>query len=278
MSRILVMSDIHYCQMTWHGQGTKAIMEHMVDALNKEYEKEPYDMVLMLGDYSLDHWGWRPGCYISEGISYTERFVQEFAPKIPCPFYMIPGNHEQYGNEAWRRITGFDRRITVAYRDSLFIMLDNYGADLDPTEHSEGTYTPSDVAYIVGQMSQHADARHVFLCAHEFMMERESEAFKALLRENDRIVALLAGHTHLSAIIPLGKECGDKLLLRTGQYSYSSDIKNSHRGWREMRFEEDGSIRTDYITPACEYVIDGLTVPGEYGKQDGAVLVHPINY
>lgn len=274
MLRILFVSDIHYCHKSWHGQEPKAIMEHMIDALNREYQEEPYDMVLMLGDYSLDHWGWRPGCYINEGVSYTERFIKEFAPKIPCPFYMIPGNHEQYGNDLWKSITGFERRMTVAYRDNLFIMLDNFGADLDPTEHSDGTYTPSDVAYIREQMAQYPNVEHVFLCAHEFYMDQESEEFKALLREEKRILALLAGHTHLSNIIPLGEECGNKLLLRTGQYSYSSDIKNSHRGWRELRFEDDGSIRSDYITPACEYVIDGQTVLGEYGKQDGVTLVH----
>jgi 3',5'-cyclic AMP phosphodiesterase CpdA len=274
MSRVLLMSDIHYCHMTWHGQDAKTIMGHMINALNEEYRKEPYDMILMLGDYSLDHWGWRPyGCYINEGVSYTEWFMKEFASQIPCPFYMIPGNHEQYGNEDWKRITGFDRRMAVAYQDSLFIMLDNYSADLNPTEHSDGTYTPSDVSYIREQMAQYPHAKHVFLCAHEFLMEKESEEFKALLREDDRIVALLAGHTHLSNIIPLGKECNDKLLLRTGEYSYSGDIKTSRRGWRELRFDKEGNIRTDYITPACDYVIDGQSVHAAYGKQDGVTLV-----
>lgn len=274
MPRILLTSDIHYCDMRWHGLDTKTIMTRMIDALQAEYNKEPYDLLLMLGDYSLDHWGWRPyGCYINSGVSYTEKFVKEIVPHLPCPSYMIPGNHEQYGNEKWKALTGFERRTAIPYHDSLFILLDNYDADLDPTEHSDGTYTQSDVVYIREQMARNPKARFVFLCAHEFLMDKESTEFKTMIREDERIVALLAGHTHLSQVIPLGEECGNKMLLRTGQFSYSDDIKNSRWGWREIRFEDDGSISSAYITPPSDMMIDGAISHSDGGRQNEAILI-----
>ncbi|MBO5897822.1 MAG: metallophosphoesterase [Clostridia bacterium] len=274
MSRVLFASDLHHCHMFWHGVESDDRMERLVKAIKDEYEREPYDLFLMLGDYSLDFWAWSTkGCYVNEGKSYTEAFVSKIVPHIPCPSYMIAGNHEQYGHDKWKEITGCERRTAIAYRDALFILLDNYGGDLDPTEHSDGTYTPTDIAYVKEQMATHPDAKHVFLCAHEFDMRFEGEDFKALLREEDRIVALLAGHTHLSAIVPLGEECGGKLLLRTGQFSYSGNIKESRWGWRELRFDDDGKVSTAYITPSSDVVIDNEPSHAERGEQDAAVLV-----
>ena len=274
MSRVLFASDLHHCHITWHGVASDERMKRLSAAIQDEYAREPFDLFLMLGDYSLDFWDWSTkGCYINEGKSYTEEFVRKIVPTLPCPSYMIAGNHEQYGHEKWKAITGCERRTAIAYRDALFILLDNYGGDLDPTEHSDGTYTPTDITYVKQQMAAHPDAKHVFLCAHEFDMRYEGEDFKALLRAEERIVALLAGHTHLSKNIPLGEECGNKLLLRTGQFSYSGNIKESRWGWRELRFEDDGSISTAYITPASEVTIDNELSRTERGEQDAAVLI-----
>ena len=274
MSRILFASDLHHCHMAWHGVESDDRMARLTQAIKDEYEREPFDLFLMLGDYSLDFWAWSTkGCYVNEGKSYTAEFVNKIKDALPCPFYMIPGNHEQYGHEKWKEITGCERRAAIVYRDALFILLDNYGADLDPTEHSDGTYTPTDITYVKEQMAAHTDAKHVFLCAHEFDMRYEGEDFKALVREEDRIVALLAGHTHLSAIIPLGEACGNKLLLRTGQFSYSGNIKESRWGWSELRFENNGMISTAYITPPGDVVIDNTLCHNDRGEQDGAVLI-----
>ena len=274
MSRVLFASDLHHCHMSWHGVDSDDRMERLIKAIEEEYAREPFDLFLMLGDYSLDFWAWATkGCYVNEGVSYTDRFVKKIVPHIPCPSYMIAGNHEQYGHEKWKEITGCDRRAAIPYGKALFILLDNYGADLDPTEHSDGTYTQSDITYIREQMAAYPGAEHVFLCAHEFDMARESDEFKVLLREESRIVALLAGHTHLSKIVPLGEDCVDKLLLRTGQFSYSGNIKESRWGWRELRFDDNGAVSTAYITPPSDVIIDNELCHQSRGEQDAAVLI-----
>ena len=276
MSRIMITSDLHYCEPVWYEVTSEDRMGRLIRDLGAEYEKEPFDMLLMLGDYSLDFWVCPPfGSVLNRGTSYTEKFMKDVYPHLPpCPKYMIAGNHEQYGHENWKRITGHERRMTVPYGDYLFIILDNFGGDLDPTVNSDGTYTSSDLAYIREQMEAYPNTK-VFLCAHEFNMEKETPEFCELLKNEDRIVCLFAGHTHLSHIIDLGEACGHKCLIRDGQFSYSRDIENSRWGWREVRFGVDGSVTTAYITPDSDMVLGGKMCHHDAGRQDEMVLIAP---
>ena len=276
MSRIMITSDLHYCEPVWYEVTSEDRMGRLIRDLGAEYEKEPFDMLLMLGDYSLDFWVCPPfGSVLNRGTSYTEKFMKDVYPHLPpCPKYMIAGNHEQYGNENWKLITGHERRVTVPYGDYLFIILDNFGGDLDPTVNSDGTYTPSDLVYIREQMEAYPNTK-VFLCAHEFNMEKETPEFCELLKNEDRIVCLFAGHTHLSHIIDLGEACGHKCLIRDGQFSYSRDIENSRWGWREVRFGDDGSVTTAYITPDSDMVLGGKMCHHDAGRQDEMVLIAP---
>ena len=43
--------------------------------------------------------------------------------------------------------------------DYLFILWDSFGANLNPTEHSDGTYTPPDVDQILQIMSQYPEKK-----------------------------------------------------------------------------------------------------------------------
>ena len=52
--RIILASDIHHCHVTWYGVSSEERMERLVTHLNDEYERNPYDVILFLGDYSLD--------------------------------------------------------------------------------------------------------------------------------------------------------------------------------------------------------------------------------
>ncbi len=276
MSRIMITSDLHYCEPVWYEVTSEDRMGRLIRDLNAEYEKEPFDMLLMLGDYSLDFWICPPfGSVLNRGTSYTEKFMKDVYPHLPpCPKYMIAGNHEQYGNENWKRITGHERRMTVPYGDYLFIILDNFGGDLDPTDNSDGTYTPADLTYIREQMATYP-ATKVFLCAHDFNMEKETPEFCELLKTEDRMICLFAGHTHRSDITDLGEDCGHKCLIRDGQFSYSRDIENSRWGWREVRFHDNGGVTTAYITPDSDMVLGGKMCHHEAGRQDEMVLIAP---
>ena len=130
--RILIVSDTHNCHLDWYGVPTDERMKRMVRDINAEYRKDPFEMILFLGDYSLDHWKWNiKGSWLAQGRSYTAEFIEKYLRDLPpVPYYMIAGNHEQYGNEKWREITGCDRSLHVLLDDYLFILWDSYGADL----------------------------------------------------------------------------------------------------------------------------------------------------
>lgn len=268
--RILVASDIHWCHIEWYGVTTEERMERFLRHLEEEYQKDPFEAVLLLGDFSLDFWEWGiKGCYINDGFSYVKVFADYFVPRIQklgVQLAMIPGNHEQYGEERWRELTGFSRQSHVVCGDYLFLLLDTFGADLDPTEHSDGTYSGADVAYIKRMMAAFPEHK-VILCAHHFDHETESEEFRTLVREEKRILCLMGGHVHKSRVIPLGEEWGGKALLYTGNYSYNAGNEDTMWGFRDLLLS-DHLLLSRYITPENTITLDGETIHQPYGYQD----------
>ena len=207
--RILLASDLHHCHLTWYGLSSEERMERLIRDLNAEYRRDPYEVILFLGDYSLDFWEWdTKGCYLNEGRSYTREFVEKVCPRLPSPYLMIPGNHEQYGEDMWRSLTGCSRKGVWTTDGWLFILLDNFSANLDPKEHSDGTFTPIDVDFVREQMDAYPD-RRVVLCSHHFDFEKETPEGCRLVQD-PRIVCLASGHVHLSDIVTLPDALGGK--------------------------------------------------------------------
>ena len=275
-TRIIIASDVHWCHLEWYGLSNRERLDRFVSDLEAEYEKDPFDALLLLGDYSLDHWQWNvQGCYLKHGVSNTADFVKTYMDRLKAlgiEIRMIAGNHEQYGDVLWEEITGgFKRRDHLLIGDNLFVLLDNYGVHLDPRVHSDGTYCGVDTEYVRALMAQYPDSR-VFLCAHHFAPEVESDAFKQLMREEQsRIVCLFGGHVHKSRAVKLNEQFGEnKYLLYTGNYSYSSEKEDALRcpwGYRELIITDEG-FSSAYITPKNTYVIKDQTTDLPYGKTD----------
>ncbi len=269
-ARLVLMSDLHDCHIDWYGVPTAERMERLVRQYRAYAAACPVDHIMMLGDYSLDFWQWDvKGSWLREGVSNTRHFVRTYADRLGTPYTMIPGNHEQYGEALFYEMTGCHRRASLSVGGAAFILADSFGRDLDPREHSDGTYAPMDVAWIRAEMDRYPGQR-VFLCAHFFDLERESEAFARLVREEDRIVGLFQGHTHRCDVVPLGPAYGDKPLVQTGQFSYSHATGhpgNGFWGWRELILTPTGAV-THYYTPANDCVIDGAVYHHAAGRQD----------
>ena len=274
--RVILMSDIHYNCADWFGIDRKESIEQLCADLAKEYAKAPVDAVLLLGDYSLDFWAWdTKGCYINEGVSRTRQFVEQYLDRLVpdgVSVRMIAGNHEQYGEALWREMTGYLRRDHIVIGDILFILSDTFGADLDPTEHSDGTYIGANVEDITSLLTTYPD-KNVILCAHWFDMDKETEAFKELLRWEKRIKCLVCGHNHRSVILSTGEENGNLPILCTGHFSYSGekDPKSCLFGYREITVT-DRAIVSKYISPANTYTIDGSSYTSEYTEQDKIII------
>ena len=243
ISKVLIMSDVHLCHGEWHGISSENRMTKMIEDLNKAYENEPYDAIFFLGDYSLDYWKYeKSGSFLYQGVSNTHKLITDYLPRLSCPaYYMIPGNHEQYGHELWKKLTCFERQFAVYQKGFLFLMLDTFGGDLDPQTDSDGTYTPVDVDYVQTQMALYPDTP-VLLCSHFFDLRHESDEFKQLVQKEKRILGLFCGHDHTNRI-EAHPALGGKLIIHDGHFSYAGYRQNAVRcpwGWLEVKLFEEG--------------------------------------
>ena len=265
--RILLISDTHHCHIDWYGVSSDERMKRLVRDIKSEYEKEPFEMILFLGDYSLDHWKWNiKGSWLESGKSYTAELIEKYFSDLPpVPYYMIAGNHEQYGEDKWKEITGCSRSFHVVVGDYLIVLWDSYGADLDPDFHSDGRYTPINERELRSLMAQYPDKK-VILGSHYFDVTKEPESVAELFCD-DRVICAFAGHTHKANVITLPESFGSKKLIFTGNYSYcSSSINGDPRpymwGFRDL-YLEDNRIFSSYIIPENEAVFgeERTTVP-----------------
>ena len=216
MTRVLIASDIHYCELGWFGLSRDEKAENFCADLQAEYEKQPYEALLLLGDYSLDHWFWNTkGTYLTQGISNTKLFIDRYLSRaVPegVEVRMIAGNHEQYGEELYKELTGFNRRDHLICGNTLFILTDTFGGDLDPTEHSDGTYIGANVDDITRLMAKYPN-KNVILCAHWFDMDKESDRQKVLqtlkdAMRDDHTRSHVFGFTHLGLVELTRKKTG----------------------------------------------------------------------
>ena len=272
-TRVMIVSDIHLCHTNWYGVSTAERMERLISHLNDEYNREPYETIIFLGDYSLDHWnhGDVPGSYLT-GTCNTKNFMDGYLKKLKAPYSIfIAGNHEMYGHERWREITGHDRRETAVVGDYIFIVDDTFDTNLDPTCDCDAKYTPINVAFVREQMNRYPDKK-VILCAHHFAFDREShEAHELVL--DPRVVCMFSGHVHRSTVYTLPDDWDNKLVIRTGQYSYSKEEPPmiSMWGFRDVYLSDD-EVVTRYITPENNIVYKGKEIKVPYGMQDGAIV------
>ena len=269
--RIILASDVHLCDYDWYGVKAEVRIQKFIDDLKAEYEKQPFEALLMLGDYSLDHWNYQiMGSYIERGISNAKRFVDAYLSQLkslPIEIRMIAGNHEMYGEKLWHELTGYHREDTYVTGDWLFILMDTYKGVLDPTVHMDGVYTGADVAFIKKQMAAHPDKK-VIICCHYVEPWRDTEEFWEILHD-DRVICLFAGHTHNSEIWHMEEEYGSKKVLFTGQYGElnSKRLTDSMWGFRELLLH-DGYLESSYITPENTMIFKGEAFTKSYGKQE----------
>ena len=273
--RIIFASDVHLCDYDWYDVKAEDRLQKWVDDLRAEYQKQPFEALLLLGDYSLDHWNYNiMGSYLTRGISNTKRFVDDYLSQLkelPIQIRMIAGNHEMYGEELFHQLTGYHREDVYVTGDWLFILMDTYKEGLDPTEHMDGIYTGADVEFIKAQMTAYPDKK-VVICSHYLEHWKDTEELKSILCD-ERVICMVQGHTHKSDVWHNEAEYGSTKTLFTGQYSeLNSAVKEKCMwGFREMLITDE-TLESSYITPANEITLNGQKIVHPYGKQDEVTI------
>lgn len=256
--RILITSDVHCTDLEeWYGLSLRERMRHWADAVQAEHAAHPFDLMVIAGDVSLDYWIYRGSVHRS-GVGTTGLFVREILPLLPAglPRFLLPGNHEQYADGDWFRLTGNHRQDSLALNGCLFLFLDNYAGRLDPADDHDGVYTGADMTFIRGQMEKYPDC-DVYPIAHHFDPALESEGFRRLVAENSRVRGLFSGHTHRAETIPLGADWGNKTLSQTGNFSYFVGTpENDFWGFRELEISGEKAV-SRYIIPPIAATVDG---------------------
>lgn len=247
-NRLLLVTDVHNCNIDWYGVTAEERLSLMCGCFTKHYERQPYDAILSLGDYSLDFWKWNEGgSYLwNPPVSRTEEFVRKFVPQMPTEFFMIPGNHEQYSHTDWQRIVGRPREYAIVYGDCVFAMLDTFSGNLDPTENHDGCYTCINVEFLSAVLRDHSDKR-IILCAHDIIPTQESDEARELIASEPRIVCAFAGHIHRHNTVLLPESWRHLPVYYCGDFSYNGGgTGDKNWGYRLLELSGD-TLSTEYI-------------------------------
>ena len=248
-NRLLLVTDVHNCHIDWYNTTAEDRLSMMCRSFAEHHERQPYDAILSLGDYSLDFWKWNEGgSYLwNPPISRTDEFVRQYIPQMPTEFFMIPGNHEQYSHEDWRRITGRPREYAVVYGDYVFAMLDTFAGNLNPTENHDGCYTGINAAFLSAVLDDHPD-KTVILCAHDIIPAMEqNHAAQTLIQSEPRIVCAFAGHIHRDNTVLLPPSWRCLPVFYCGDFSYNSG-RTGEKNWGYRLLNLNGeTLSTEYI-------------------------------
>lgn len=197
-----------------------------IAAFNETY---PIDAIMVIGDLSLDDYGYR-----NLDKSYLKEFKKDFLDKLEQPWYALAGNHDSYPNEDWKAIIGTDRQFTVKVGDAVFIMLDTFEAEL-ANGASGSKYKGVDTDYLEEQLKKYPDET-IFLCTHYYKPSAADYKFTKILRENPRIVCTFRGHTHQNVSLA-PEEMAYSYLVDIGGYAYDGD--DSSGAWDFSQFDDD---------------------------------------
>lgn len=260
---VLITSDMHYTNLHDYstiGMDKDARLQLWVDGILAEHKKDPYDLIVILGDMSLDYWGYNGGGSWQRNprLSETKLFMEKYVSQLPkdVPTLVLPGNHELYTNADWLFLTGNNRSESFVLGNNLFIIPDSYAGAVNPTYvhgKNDAPYKALDMEFINNALAAHPECTNVFLLSHHFDLSQESEEFKTLLKTDKRIVGLFSGHTHKSNVIELGSDYRNLCIAQTGGF-----LSPGKWGYRDIIINGE-NILTKYIVPAYSFVHQGET-------------------
>ena len=246
--RILLTSDIHCTDLDeWYGVTNDDRMQKWVDAVLDQHAKRPFDLILIVGDISLDfHCDITP---YEKGYSSARYFAEHYLSQLPkdVPLRLIAGNHEfGYTNEEWKTITGQERESYAIVGDQLFILLDSFQGELAP-----------DRLRFTRNLLDRFPSHDVWIISHYFELPFSDDDFGKLIATTPRIKGLFMGHTHQCHVIPLGEDFGNKTVVQLGNFSFTrGNYQTTFWGLRDLLIYPHKAI-SRYLQLENDVVIRG---------------------
>jgi len=250
-NRLVFISDVHYMVEGvphdnkglnyYYGEENDFRVQKIVDLISEEHRIAPIDAVIFLGDTTHE-----------QEVNLRD-FCKTWQPKLPCPAYFLPGNHESHSEEVWTEITGSGRQSVVEIPYGIVLLCDCF-YDLQHPHKLQ----PMDMSFLVKQAEQHK-GKKLLLCTHYFQCE---ETLKEWLTSTPEVVAVFHGHSHLS--LPLTEEFGGKKVVSTGNFSYGLNMKPEPEwyqkyGWSITEVTEcSGQWKCRKIYPDMKYEFSKL--------------------
>ena len=246
LHRVILVSDMHYTTEETHeemllsnpqvntsaaagdafGHTQKEKVQCIVKDITSFTDNNPTDAVLVLGDLSIDDYGFR-----NLPDNYCTKFKEDCMEKLACPSYAIAGNHDSYPEEMWKEIFGYGRQYSLKIGNAVFVMLDTFKAAA-ANSASGSPYVGIDVDYLRKELAKYP-TEPIFLCTHHIKDEPKEELMQ-LLSENPRIVCLFRGHTHINQVLQCQNLAG-KPLVDIGGYGYVGEVIDGN--WHFDRFD-----------------------------------------
>ena len=265
-ARIILASDLHYTTIeTYYTVSADKRMQHFVDNILAEHKSNPIDLLIFVGDVSLDHL-FKRGTWTVNKESTTKTFLEKYGSQIKAaniPYIVLPGNHEQFNDQQWEEITGNKRNVTVEVEGVLFIMPDSYGQTLEPNYDvvNGAVYTPMNVEYIKDQLALHPHCKKAVIVTHGFWPGKEPAEFEELMRTEPRLAGIFNGDSHANTVKDLGYKYGYKKQAQTGHFSQFGEnlneaTKSCFWGFRELILTPTNAV-SRYITVESKGMVGG---------------------
>ena len=247
--RVILVSDMHYTTQETteelkelypdantsgaagdtYGHSQQEKIQAIMDDIDAFNEKNPIDAIFVLGDLSLDDYGFR-----NLPESYLQKFREDFLDKLSYPWYALAGNHDSYPNDEWKSIMGTDRQFSIKVGDAVFIMLDTFAPET-ATGASGSPYVGVDTEFLKAELEKYP-TETIYLCSHYYEANGSNLALTRLIKDNDRIVCMFRGHTHNNKVLA-PESLNYKCLFDIGAYAYDGD--DSSGSWDFSQFDDD---------------------------------------
>lgn len=249
--RIGLISDIHYGPELYKGMSPHDRMNYIVNTMNKEHSKKPFDIVFITGD-------------ISSNAGSSIEAIKRYFDRLQMPYYILAGNHDLFSVNDWANNFHYGRDYSLVFGDYAFLIADTFNGPQLADQMSYGQQ-PSAVDMVKFSANyEKLKDKTIFALYHGMFGGSHHADLKAFILSKDNIIAGFEGHWHTNGSVDLG----GKKTYRNGHFSYESGGDDS-LPWTYRTIEKEGN---ELVTKLIQPELTTGTYPQSYQMVSREVL------